>query len=218
MKKLYLLPNVLHELSTWSYTPPKLDALIAESDKGGYQYLKRFGIAKIPVYLLNEHTDKPAELLKISEENVGLISDAGLPCLADPGSPLVAAARKKGIAVEAIPGPNSLMMALQLSGFSGQAFTFHGYFPREEKDLIAKLRSLPKGMAHLFIETPYKTDKLFKMVLTMLQPQDQLCIACELMGPNCAVETRSIQEWKNRSLPVLDLSGKPRAVFVIQKS
>jgi 16S rRNA (cytidine1402-2'-O)-methyltransferase len=213
MKKLYLLPNSLHEKSTWSYTPPHIDALIAESDKGGYQYLKRFGMPKVPIYLLNEHTDKPVELLKITEENVGLISDAGLPCLADPGSPLVAAARKKGIVVEAIPGPNSIMMALQLSGFSGQAFTFYGYFPREEKDLSAKIRSLPKGMAHLFIETPYRTEKLFRMLLAILQPQDQLCVACELMGPNGFVETRSIQEWKNRSLP----SGKPRAVFVIQK-
>jgi 16S rRNA (cytidine1402-2'-O)-methyltransferase len=213
MKKLYLLPNSLHEESSWSYTPPKIDALIAESDKGGYQYLKRFGMPKVPVYLLNEHTDKPVELLKIPEENVGLISDAGLPCLADPGSPLVAAARKKGIAVEAIPGPNSIMMALQLSGFSGQAFTFHGYFPREEKDLAAKIRSLPKGMAHLFIETPYRTEKLFQMMLSMLQPHDQLCVACELMGPNGFVETHLIQEWKNRSLP----TGKPRAVFVIWK-
>ena len=213
MKKLYLLPNSLHEESTWSYTPPQIDALIAESDKGGYQYLKRFAMPKVPVYLLNEHTDKPSDLLKISEENVGLVSDAGLPCLADPGSPLVAAARKKGIVVEAIPGPNSIVMALQLSGFSGQAFTFHGYFPREEKDLVAKIRSLPKGMAHLFIETPYRTEKLFKMLLSILQPQDQLCVACELMGPNSFVETHSIQEWKNRSLP----SGKPRAVFVIWK-
>ncbi len=213
MKKLYLLPNSLHEESKWSYTPPHIDALIAESDKGGYQYLKRFGMPKVPVYLLNEHTDKPSELLKITEETVGLISDAGLPCLADPGSPLVAAARKKGIVVEAIPGPNSIMMALQLSGFSGQAFTFHGYFPREEKDLTAKIRSLSKGMAHLFIETPYRTEKLFRMLLSILQTHDQMCVACELMGPNQFVETYSVQEWKNRSLP----SGKPRAVFVIQK-
>ena len=214
MKKLYLLPNSLHEESNWSYTPPQLDALIAESDKGGYQYLKRFNLPKVPVYLLNEHTEKPAELLKIPQETVGLISDAGLPCLADPGSALVAAAHQKGIEVEAIPGPNSLMMALQLSGFSGQAFAFHGYFPREEKDLVAKLRSLPKGMAHLFIETPYRTEKLFKLLLSALQPQDQLCLACELTGPDAFVETHPVQEWKNRPLP----PGKLRAVFVIQKS
>ncbi len=212
MKKLYLLPNSLHEESTWSHTPPHIDALIAESDKGGYQYLKRFGMPKVPIYLLNEHTEKPSDLLKIPEETVGLISDAGLPCLADPGSPLVAAARKKGIVVEAIPGPSSIMMALQLSGFSAQAFTFHGYFPRE--DLALKIKSLPKAMAHLFIETPYKTEKLFKLLLSILQPHDQLCVACELMGPNSFVETHTVQEWKNRSLP----SGKPRAVFLIWKS
>lgn len=214
MKKLYLLPNVLHEESSWRYTPPPMDALIAESEKEAYGYFKRFGIPKVPVYLLNEHTERPEELLKITQENVGLISDAGLPCLADPGSSLVSAVRKKGIEVQAFPGPCSMTMALQLSGFSGQAFAFHGYFPREEKDLIAKIRSLPKGMAHLFIETPYRTEKLFKMLLSILQSQDQLCMALELMGPGQFVETHSIQEWKNRSLP----SGKPRAVFVIQRT
>ncbi|MBS0649077.1 MAG: SAM-dependent methyltransferase [Verrucomicrobia bacterium] len=214
MKKLYLLPNILHEESSWSYAPPLLDALIAESEKGGYSFLKRMGLPRLPVYLLNEHTERPEELLKVTEDNVGLISDAGLPCLADPGSSLVAAAQKRGIPVEAVPGPCSITLALQLSGFSGQAFAFHGYFPREEKDLLAKIRSLPKGMAHLFIETPYRTEKLFKALLTILQPQDQLCMALELMGPGQFVETHAVQEWKNRSLP----SGKPRAVFVIQKA
>ncbi len=213
MKKLYLLPNLLHEESHWSYAPPQIDALIAESEKGGYGYLKKFGIPKVPVYLLNEHTEKPEELLKIIEEKIGLISDAGLPCLADPGSSLVAAARKKGIDVQAIPGPCSMVMALQLSGFSGQSFAFHGYFPREEKDLISKIRNLPSGIAHMFIETPYRTEKLFKMLLTALQPQDQLCLALELMGPGQFVETRTIQEWKNHSIPL----SKPRAVFVISK-
>ncbi|HEX2580204.1 MAG TPA: SAM-dependent methyltransferase [Rhabdochlamydiaceae bacterium] len=211
MKKLFLLPNTLHEESSWSYIPPKIDALIAESDKEGYRYLKRLGMPKVPIYLLNEHTEKPAELVKIPQEIVGLISDAGLPCLADPGSPLVAAAKKKGIVVEALPGPSSLMMALQLSGFSGQAFTFHGYFPYEA--LEAKIRSLPKKMAHLFIEAPYRTEKVFKQLLSFLQPQDQLCVACELMGPEQFVETHVVQDWKSRSLP----SGKPRAVFVIWK-
>jgi 16S rRNA (cytidine1402-2'-O)-methyltransferase len=214
MKKLYLLPNVLHEESSWRYTPPAIDGLIAESEKEAYGYFKRFGIPKVAVHLLNEHTERPEELLKIRQENVGLISDAGLPCLADPGSALIDEARKKGIEVQAVPGPCSMILALQLSGFSGQAFAFHGYFPREEKDLIAKIRSLPKGMAHLFIETPYRTEKLFKMLLSILQSHDKLCMALELMGPAQFVETHSIQEWKNRSLP----PGKPRAVFVIQRA
>jgi 16S rRNA (cytidine1402-2'-O)-methyltransferase len=214
MKKLLLLPNLLHEESTWCYSPPEIDALIAESEKGGYGYLKKFGIPKVPVYLLNEHTEKPEELFKISEERVGLISDAGLPCLADPGSALVSAAKKRGVEVMAIPGPCSMVMALQLSGFSGQVFTFHGYFPREEKDLVAKIVSLPRSIAHLFIETPYRTEKLFKILLSTLQPQDKLCMALELMGPRQFVETRSVLEWKSRSIP----TGKPRAVFVIYKS
>src|SRR3569832_436972 len=173
MKKLILLPNTLHEESTWSYTTPHIDALIAESDKGGYQFLKRFGLPKCPVYLLNEHTLKPAELINVAEATVGLISDAGLPCLADPGSVVVEAAHRAGIVVEAIPGPNSLMMALQLSGFSGQAFSFHGYFPREEKQLAALLKKLGPE-THLFIETPYKTRKIFDQLIKHLPAKAQL--------------------------------------------
>ncbi len=214
MKKLYLLPNLLHEASQWSYTPPQIDALIAESDKGGWTYLKKFSIPQVPVYILSEHTTRPADLLKIPHDTVGLISDAGLPCLADPGSSLVAIARRQGVIIEAVPGPCSITLALQLSGLTGQALTFHGYFPREEKDLISKIRSLASGMSHLFIETPYRTEKLFQLLLKILQPKDQLSLALELMSPEQRVETHTITEWKNYPPP----SGKPRAVFVIQKT
>lgn len=211
MKKLILLPNALHEESTWSYTTPHIDALIAESDKGGYQFLKRFGLPKCPVYLLNEHTLKPAELIKIPEATVGLISDAGLPCLADPGSAVVEAAHRAGIAVETIPGPNSLMMALQLSGFSGQAFTFHGYFPREEKELALVLKKLLPNYTHIFIETPYKTEKLFQLLIKHLPDTVHLSISLELMGPQAYSRTDTIAGWKKRPLP----ASKSRAVFLI---
>lgn len=214
MKKLILLPNALHEESTWSYLPPSIDALIAESEKGGYQFLKRFNLPKCSVYLLNEHTEKPADLLKIPEEIVGLISDAGLPCLADPGAQVVTAAAKAGVVIDAIPGPSSLMMALQLSGFSGQAFTFHGYFPREEKDLMVRLRKLDPSYTHLFIEAPYKTEKLFYLLLKLLPAHAKLCIALELMGPQAFVKTDTISNWKNKTLP----SPKARAVFLIRMS
>ncbi len=211
MKKLILLPNILHEESTWSYTPPHIDALIAESDKGGYQFLNRFKLPKCPVYLLNEHTQKPAQLIKIQEETVGLISDAGLPCLADPGALVVQAARRAGIAVEAIPGPSSIMMALQLSGFSGQAFTFHGYFPREEKILASLLKKLDPNYTHLFIEVPYKTEKLFELLIKYLPLHAQLSVALELMGPHSKVRTDTIEGWKKKPLA----SSKARAVFLI---
>lgn len=212
MKKLILLPNTLHEESTWSYEPPSIDALMAESEKGGYQFLKRFHLPKCPVYLLNEHTEKPEDLVKIPEEVVGLISDAGLPCLADPGASLVTAARRAGIEIDAVPGPSSLMMALQLSGFSGQAFTFHGYFPREEKHLTTLLRKLDPSYTHLFIETPYRTEKLFHLLLKWLPAHAKLCVALELMGPQVFVKTETISHWKSQSLPI----SKARAVFLLQ--
>ncbi len=212
MKKLILLPNILHEESAWRYTPPAIDALIAESDKGGYQFLKRFGLPKCPIYLLNEHTQKPSELIKIQEAVVGLISDAGLPCLADPGAAVVEAAHHAGIGVEALPGPNSLMMALQLSGFSGQAFTFHGYFPREEPQLAALLKKLDPHYTHLFIETPYKTEKLFQLLTKHLPTHASLSISLELTGPHSYTRTDSIEGWKKKPLP----ASKARAVFVIR--
>jgi 16S rRNA (cytidine1402-2'-O)-methyltransferase len=211
MKQLLLLPNILHEESIWSYTPPRIDALIAESEKGGYQFLKRFLLPKCPVYLLNEHTEKPEELLKIQQEVVGLISDAGLPCLADPGAQVVAAAHRLGIPVEAVPGPSSLIMALQLSGFLGQAFVFHGYFPREEGELAAKLKKLDPSYTHLFIETPYRTEKLFQWLMKHLSGAAKLCIATELMGPQSFVRTDTVTGWKKKPLS----PSKSRAVFLI---
>lgn len=210
MKKLILLPNILHEESTWSYTPPHIDALIAESDKGGYQFQNRFKMPKCPVYLLNEHTQKPAELIKIKEEVVGLISDAGLPCLADPGALVVEAAHRAGIIVDAVPGPSSIMMALQLSGFSGQSFTFHGYFPREEQVLASLLKKLDRE-THIFIETPYKTYKIFDLLIKHLPLHAKLCIAVELMGPHAYVRTDSVEGWKKKPIPM----QKGRAVYLI---
>ena len=211
MKKLVLLPNVLHEESTWSFMPPKIDALIAESEKGGRQFLKRFHLAPCPIYLLNEHTKDPDKLVRIPEEIVGLISDAGLACLADPGAHVVAAARRSGISIDSIPGPSSLMLALQLSGFSGQAFTFHGYFPREEKELALILKRLEVKKTHLFIETPYRTQKLFELLLKFLPESASLCVAFELMGPAECVRTETVRNWKKSGISF----PKGRAVFVI---
>ncbi len=210
MKKLLLLPNVLHEDSPWRYTPPSIDALIAESEKGGYQFFKRFEIPKCPLYLLNEHTAHPSQLVHIEEAIVGLISDAGLPCLADPGSTLVAEAHKRGIEIEALPGPSSIILALQLSGFSGQAFTFHGYFPREEKEIATFCKTV-SSQTHIFIETPYKTPKIFHLLLKYLPWNAKLCIAAELMSLNPYLRVDSVESWSKKSLSL----PKSRAVFLI---
>jgi 16S rRNA (cytidine1402-2'-O)-methyltransferase len=210
MKKLILLPNLLHESSSWTFTPPAIDALICESEKGGWRFLKRFGLPQVPLYLLNEQTLKPEKLCDLPHDTVGLISDAGLACLADPGAAVVAAARSRSILVEAVPGPCSITLALQLSGLNGQTFMFHGYFPRE--GIEEKVRTLKPHMAHIFIETPYRTAKVFEILLKALHPQDKLSLALELMSPEQRVETHAVKEWKGKRAP-----GKERGVFVIEK-
>ncbi len=214
MKILYLLPNLLHEEDSFTFQAPALDALIAESEKGGYTYLKRFSIPKIPAYFLNEHTKNIQELLAISEEKVGLISDAGLPCLADPGAELVFQARKKGVEIHAISGPSSLTLALMLSGLRAQSFTFHGYLAKEEKDLVQQVRSFSRKMTHLFIEAPYRNLKMLEFLLKTLAPEDLLCVAWDLTGPGQGVISQTVREWKNNKLP--DLHKKP-AIFLIYR-
>lgn len=210
MKILILLPNLLHEEAAFTFQIPPLDALIAESEKGGYTYLKKASLPKVPTYLLNEHTKNLDELLQIPEEKVGLISDAGVPCLADPGSELVFKARQKGIQIEAIPGPSSIPLALMLSGLPAQAFTFHGYLSREEKELEKQIRSFPKKMTQIFIEAPYRNQKLLDFLLKHLRPDDLLSIAWDLTGPNQGVISQPVRAWKN--LP--DIHKKP-AVFLV---
>ena len=154
MKTLILLPNLLYEEAAFTFQIPPLDALIAESEKGGYTYLKKASLPKLPTYFLNEHTKNIDELLEIAEEKVGLISDAGAPCLADPGSELVFKARQKGIKIEAISGPSSIFLALMLSGLPAQTFSFHGYLSREEKELETETYIKSRVMSASFSGRP----------------------------------------------------------------
>jgi len=215
MKTLYLLPNTLHEQSVWQFQPPTLDALIAESEKGGRTYLKRFCHATLPIYLLNEHTKNPTELLDLKEERIGLISAAGMPCLADPGAQLVSAARQKGIDVHAFSGPSSIILGLMLSGFSGQAFTFHGYLSRDVAELAKQIRAFPKKMTQIFIEAPYRNDKMVEHLLKNLHENDLLCVAWNLTAPDEGVITQSVKNWKAKPLPSFD---KKPAVFLVVKA
>ncbi len=215
MKTLHLLPNVLHGEAKFEFQPPSIDALIAESEKGAHAYRKRFSLPQMPIHLLNEHTTHLDELLRIEQEEVGLISDAGMPCLADPGAQLVLAARKKGIAVKAYPGPSSILLALMLSGLSAQRFFFHGYLEREESKLAQQLQKLAPGLTHLFIEAPYRNQKLLETLLRTLRSQDLLSVACNLTAPDEWVQTKTISEWKVNALP--DIQKKP-TIFLVAKA
>lgn len=221
---LYLLPNLLDEGANEKlFLPPivekilpTLKGLIAESERGARRYLRRFSL-HLPISLLNEHTherDCTALLVPLAKgEDWGLISDAGMPCIADPGSKLVFLARQKGIEIEAIAGPSSIMLALILSGLGGQCFTFHGYLSREKPLLAAQLREMEKQKgAHLFIEAPYRNQRLLETVLEVLHPETFLSIAWDLTTPSQGVITDKVSSWKKKPLPPLD--GKP-ALFTI---
>lgn len=230
---LYLLPNVLFdgELATDQLPPSvgvavsQLTGLIAESEKEGRRFLRRFSFPapktfrEIPIHLLNEHTassGKKELLAEIKKGGVwGLVSDCGMPCLADPGADLVLMARQHAIPIQTFAGPSSILFALVLSGLGGQHFTFHGYLPREEALLAQELKRMEMlPSTHLFIETPYRNLKLFHKLLSTLNPKTWLCVACDLSSPTQYVETDTMGGWKKKDPPEID---KRPTVFVIKK-
>ncbi len=233
---LYLFPNLLAELESHASQLPhsvdvavaQITSLIAENEKEGRRFLRRFQypppktFRDISIFLLNEHTtdsDKKELMKEMRKGGIwGLVSDCGMPCLADPGADVVLMARQSGIKVETFAGPSSILLALVLSGLGGQHFTFHGYLPKEEPQLIAELKRLEKlsskeKSTHLFIETPYRNGRMVEKILSTLEPQSWLCIACDLSAPTEYVQTRRIKEWNKNPLPQID---KRPAVFVIK--
>ena len=217
---LFVLPNMLDpELPSEEIFPPRvekivrsLDGLIAESEKGAHLFLRRFKMRDLPISLLNEHTPPSAlkELLGplLKGQWWGLISDCGMPCLADPGSDLIRSARLSGIHVDVVLGPSSILIALILSGLPCQRFSFHGYLPRDEKERTAKIVLLAKRAAEdlttqLFIEAPYRGLKLFDSLLNTLPDKTQLCIAADLTLPSQYVVTQTVSQWKRQTPPEL---------------
>lgn len=226
--KLYLLPNLLDESApsdpflpiSVSAAVGSIQGLIAESEKMGRRYLRRFisheAMAKCPLATLNEHTKELAVLLEPLQrgETWGLISDAGLPCIADPGADLVWLAHQRGIPVETFVGPSSIVMALQLSGLGGQQFAFHGYLPREGAELESKIRELEKKPGtQIWIEAPYRSAKMLDALKNALQPATKLCVAVNLTMSTQRVVSQPVAKWKQSLFPL----EKEPAVFLIQK-
>ena len=228
--KLILLPNLLDENAPIEpFLPPgvatavrSIQGLIGESEKAARRYLRKFlsheEMAKIPLRLLNEHTQEVSELLEplLRGEVWGLISDAGLPCLADPGTDLVALANSKGIAVETFAGPSSIIFALQLSGFSGQKFAFHGYLPKEIPQIEQTIRDLEKRSkteTQIFIEAPYRSAKLLNLLLATLQPTTRLCVAASLTTGSERVVSQTIAQWRKTPFTL----EKEPTVFLIRQ-
>ncbi len=222
---LLLLPNLLGEYRHAEVFLPNsvfkamqtIDGLIAESEMEGRRYLKRFETkkptAEIPIALFNEHTpDSDLDFLlePISAgERWGLVSDAGLPCIADPGSKLVLRAQQRGIHIQAFVGPSSILLALMQSGLPGQKFFFHGYLDKDPgkrqhqmKHLIQQSRT--EHATQIFMEAPYRNRHTLEAALQLLPDKALLTVAWDLTLPTQGLMTQTLSQWKKSSLPNLD--------------
>lgn len=216
---LLLLPNLLGPLkdhreflpSSVDQVIASMDGLIAESEGEGRRYLKRFNTKKkpheMPVALLSKKFKDLDFLLEpvVKGETWGVVSDCGLPCLADPGAALVLRARQLNIPVVAFTGPSSFTYALMLSGLPGQSFFFHGYLPKTPNDRIKKLREWEKlkSTTHLFIEAPYRNMHTFQACLQTLHNDTLFCVASSLTLPDEWVQTLPISLWRKQPTPTI---------------
>ena len=216
---LYLIPAPLGDEGDLSTVLPEqvrlialsLDTFVAENAKTARQVLKRYGIAKplqeIAIATLDEHTpqDKIKELLAplLAGKDLGLMSEAGCPAVADPGAQLVRLAHEKGIRVVPLVGPSSLLLALMGSGMNGQSFVFHGYLPANHEARVKKLaeierESRSRRQTQLFIEAPYRNQQMLADILAVCRPETQLCLATDLTQASESIVTRLVGAWKKK--------------------
>ncbi len=200
---------------------------IVEEVRSARRFLKRvdkdIDIDALTFYPMGKHADAAlfANYLKPLEagEDMGVISEAGCPAVADPGADVVAIAQRKGFKVVPLVGPSSMIMAVMASGLNGQSFAFNGYLPIDPADRERRLRQLEtravqEHQTQLFIETPYRNEKLFKTLCQVLRPQTRLCIAAGITTADEWIRTLTVAEWRRTTLP--DLSKTP-AIFLFGK-
>lgn len=229
---LYLIPNFLGEPQTSPLLVPDeqltiirgLKEFIVENEKNARACLKGLKITtpqnELTIHVLDKHNPLHSlpTYLKSAETggNIGLLSDAGVPCVADPGAEVVKIAHKKCITVVPFVGPSSILLAIMASGFNGQSFAFHGYLPIDAPSRAKKLKFLEKDsrdrkQTQVFIETPYRNNPLLADILKQCAPQTMLCIACNLTLPDESITSQTIEQWQ-KNTP--DFHKKP-AVFVL---
>ncbi|MDP2724445.1 MAG: SAM-dependent methyltransferase [Bacteroidales bacterium] len=232
--KLYLIPTTLGSFDTSEQVFPSYNVQIihtltefvveqVRTSRRFLSYLKHpVPIDQMVFYELNKTTlnkDISQYLTSLHEgKSIGLLSEAGTPCVADPGSKVVEMAQERGYTVVPLVGPNSLLLALMGSGFNGQNFVFHGYLPIDKSDLIKKIREmegniLKRSQTQMFIETPFRNDSMFDMLVTGCQPATKLCVATNLTLPTESIITKTIGSWKKEKP---DLHKKP-TVFLLYK-
>ncbi len=231
--KLYLIPVSLGESDPNKVFPllnekiiDSIEDFIVENEKSARRFIKQILPEKSQQSLklkgLNKFTD-PADIPSFLDaakdgRNMGLLTEAGCPGVADPGAEIVKLAHRYGIKVVPLVGPSSILLAMMASGMNGQSFTFHGYLPIDKKDRKNELKfleriSLEKNQAQIFIETPYRNMKFLEDLINTLHPTTRICVACDLTLPNEFIKTATASEWKNIKT---DLHKRP-AIFIIQK-
>lgn len=230
---LFLIPVTLGETEHSRVLPEYnrevivgIKHFVVENIRTARRFLKKtepsIVIDDLTFYELNKHTspdDVAGYLAPLSKgESIGVISEAGCPAVADPGADVVAIAQQKGYPVVPLVGPSSLLMAIMASGFNGQSFAFHGYLPIDGNERTALLKKLEgriysENQTQLFIETPYRNNKLAEELLRTCRPLTKLCIASDITCEGEYIKTKSIKAWKGK-LP--DLNKKP-TIFLIYK-
>ncbi len=234
MTTLFLIPVELGDTPQERVLPPYnrevilgIRHFIVEEVRSARRFLKRvdkdIDIDALTFYPMGKHADAAlfANYLKPLEagEDMGVISEAGCPAVADPGADVVAIAQRKGFKVVPLVGPSSMIMAVMASGLNGQSFAFNGYLPIDPADRERRLRQLEtravqEHQTQLFIETPYRNEKLFKTLCQVLRPQTRLCIAAGITTADEWIRTLTVAEWRRTTLP--DLSKTP-AIFLFGK-
>lgn len=229
--KIYLFPSLLSPDTVEAVIPRRnIDLIkgvkyfVVEELRTARRFLKQCDrsivIDELHFDVLNEHTpgqDVEAMLVPALEgHDIGVISEAGCPAVADPGADLVAAAQRKGIEVVPLVGPSSILLALMASGFNGQSFAFLGYLPLEGAKRAAALKDMERNIrqhrqTQIFIETPYRNGRLISELSSKLPGDMLLCVACDITGQNESIITRPLRQWRSHA----DDYGKVPAIFLL---
>jgi 16S rRNA (cytidine1402-2'-O)-methyltransferase len=231
---LYLIPSALGESISSGDIPEinlkiigALHHFVVEDVRTARRFLKKIipsiKIDDLAFQILDEHT-KPEDVASLltpilKGENIGILSEAGLPCIADPGALLVSYAHENGVKIVPLSGPSSIFLALMASGFNGQNFAFSGYLPVDKKERITKIREL-EGSAYqhdqtqVFIETPYRNQQMMEALVETCHSQTRICLAVNLTMPDEMILTRTVEQWKQMKWP--EIQKKP-AVFLLYR-
>jgi len=232
--KLYLIPTTLGDNAPLEVLPISVkkiielvDDYIVENEKTARHFIKKISSGKsqpsLKINLLNKFTQESElpSFLNPCEDGkpVGLLSEAGCPGIADPGAEIVRIAHKKNIQVVPLVGPSSILLALMASGMNGQNFTFNGYLPIDNSERRKALKylereSFNKNASQVFIETPYRNNKMLEEICSSLSPDTNICVATDITLPSEYIKTQTIREWKKTNV---DLHKRP-TIFIVHKS